>query len=111
MDWREESEHDAKDGRNAGGLKHPPLLDVGYNAACWILIWGMRMRIGFGVGRKLIVCAAVIVGIGGGLFAQNIGDAAASIDGARILAHIKVLSSDEFEGRGLGTKGEELSIA
>src|SRR5260370_19038851 len=27
-----------------------------------------------------------------------------------LLAHIKVLSSDEFEGRSPGTKGEELSI-
>jgi Zn-dependent M28 family amino/carboxypeptidase len=27
-----------------------------------------------------------------------------------ILAHIKVLASDEFEGRGPGTKGEELSV-
>ena len=27
-----------------------------------------------------------------------------------MLAHIKVLSSDEFEGRSPGTKGEELSI-
>ena len=27
-----------------------------------------------------------------------------------LLAHIKVLASDEFEGRGPGTKGEELSI-
>jgi len=70
------------------------------------------MRFDFGVGRKLIiVCAAVIAGIGGALFAQGVGDAAASIDGARILAHIKVLSSDEFEGRGPGTKGEDLSIA
>jgi Zn-dependent M28 family amino/carboxypeptidase len=44
-------------------------------------------------------------------FAQGLREAAASIDGARILAHIKVLSSDEFEGRGPGTHGEELSIA
>src|SRR2546429_9106367 len=27
-----------------------------------------------------------------------------------LLAHIKVLSSDEFEGRAPGTKGEELSV-
>src|SRR5713101_6091412 len=27
-----------------------------------------------------------------------------------LLAHIKILSSDEFEGRSPGTKGEELSI-
>src|SRR5438128_8204372 len=28
-----------------------------------------------------------------------------------LLAHIKVLSSDEFEGRAPGTKGEELSVS
>ena len=27
-----------------------------------------------------------------------------------LLAHIKVLASDEFEGRAPGTKGEELSV-
>jgi Zn-dependent M28 family amino/carboxypeptidase len=35
------------------------------------------------------------------------GDASA----ARILEHIRVLSSDEFEGRGPGTPGEEKSVA
>jgi Zn-dependent M28 family amino/carboxypeptidase len=33
-----------------------------------------------------------------------------SFSGDRILEHIRVLSSDEFEGRGPGTKGEELTI-
>ena len=32
------------------------------------------------------------------------------IDGNAILGHIKVLSSDEYEGRAPGTKGEELSV-
>jgi Zn-dependent M28 family amino/carboxypeptidase len=32
------------------------------------------------------------------------------IDHQKILEHIKVLSSDEFEGRAPGTKGEELSV-
>src|SRR4051812_20259616 len=32
-------------------------------------------------------------------------------DPAAILAHTKVLSSDEFEGRGPGTKGEELTVS
>jgi Zn-dependent M28 family amino/carboxypeptidase len=31
-------------------------------------------------------------------------------DAQAVLAHIKVLSSDEFEGRAPGTKGEELSV-
>jgi Zn-dependent M28 family amino/carboxypeptidase len=32
------------------------------------------------------------------------------IDAAAVLAHAKVLSSDEFEGRAPGTKGEELTV-
>jgi Zn-dependent M28 family amino/carboxypeptidase len=32
------------------------------------------------------------------------------VDTAAVLAHIRVLSSDEFEGRAPGTKGEELSV-
>src|SRR5580704_9881148 len=32
------------------------------------------------------------------------------IDVDAVLAHIKVLSSDEFEGRGPGTRGEELTV-
>src|SRR6266571_6571610 len=33
-----------------------------------------------------------------------------SVDPAAVLAHTKVLSSDEYEGRGPGTKGEELTV-
>jgi len=33
------------------------------------------------------------------------------IDTDAVLAHIKILSSDEYEGRGPGTKGEELTVA
>src|ERR1700733_6093202 len=33
-----------------------------------------------------------------------------AIDTAALLAHTKKLSSDEFEGRGPGTKGEELTV-
>src|SRR5689334_9655226 len=33
-----------------------------------------------------------------------------SINADDLLGHIKTLSSDEFEGRGPGTKGEELSV-
>src|SRR5512133_3382603 len=32
------------------------------------------------------------------------------IDQQKLLEHIKVLSSDEYEGRAPGTKGEELSV-
>lgn len=34
-----------------------------------------------------------------------------AIDGQAVLAHTKVLASDEYEGRKPGTKGEELTIA
>src|SRR5882672_4865727 len=43
--------------------------------------------------------------------ATDIAQAAASITAEDLLRHIKVLSSDEFEGRAPGTKGEELSVA
>jgi Zn-dependent M28 family amino/carboxypeptidase len=33
------------------------------------------------------------------------------IDGTAVLEHIKVLASDEFEGRAPGTKGEDLTVA
>ncbi len=33
------------------------------------------------------------------------------VDADAVLAHIKTLSSDEFEGRGPGTKGEDLTVA
>src|SRR5271167_4556818 len=36
--------------------------------------------------------------------------ALASFTGDRILSHIRTLSSDEFEGRGPGSKGEQLTI-
>src|ERR1044071_870441 len=32
------------------------------------------------------------------------------VDAQAVLAHTKVLSSDEYEGRGPGTKGEELTV-
>ena len=34
-----------------------------------------------------------------------------TVDSNRLLAHTKMLSSDEFEGRGPGTKGEELTVS
>src|SRR5438445_396555 len=33
-----------------------------------------------------------------------------SFSSDRLLAHIRILSSDEFEGRGPGSKGEQLTI-
>ena len=37
-------------------------------------------------------------------------DAADAISAADLLKHIKILASDEFEGRAPGSKGEELSV-
>src|SRR3954469_2953300 len=37
-------------------------------------------------------------------------DAADAMTAADLLKHIKVLASDEYEGRGPGSKGEELSV-
>jgi len=34
-----------------------------------------------------------------------------AVDGQKVLQHVKVLSSDEYEGRAPGTKGEDLSVA
>ncbi len=69
-----------------------------------------------------IVCAALCLGgCGNGDRepARGAGDSAAAaaavkppaIDGEAVLAHTKVLSSDEYEGRKPGTKGEELTLA
>ncbi len=41
---------------------------------------------------------------------EAIKSAAQTINGAELLEHIKVLASDEFEGRGPGTPGEERTI-
>jgi Zn-dependent M28 family amino/carboxypeptidase len=42
---------------------------------------------------------------------SNASAALASINAADILQHVKVLSADEFEGRGPGTRGEDLTVA
>src|SRR6185369_5305122 len=41
---------------------------------------------------------------------NNVKSADESVTSDDLLRHIKALSSDEFEGRGPGTKGEELSV-
>ncbi len=41
----------------------------------------------------------------------DMGAAAQSITSAELMAHIKTLASDEYEGRAPGTKGEDLSVA
>jgi Zn-dependent M28 family amino/carboxypeptidase len=46
----------------------------------------------------------------GSASADQVGPALQSIRNDDLLRHIKVLSSDEFEGRAPGTKGEELTV-
>ena len=74
--------------------------------------------------RRLLLLCALVVCIGGCKSQQNSAAPAAApsaaapipvsalpkIETAPILEHIKVLASDEYEGRSPGTKGEELSV-
>src|SRR5207237_329526 len=76
--------------------------------------------------RRIVLIGMLAAGVAGcgrkeaPSAAQQPGNAAGSpqvrlsampkIDGNAILAHIKVLSSDEYEGRAPGTKGEDLSV-
>jgi Zn-dependent M28 family amino/carboxypeptidase len=69
----------------------------------------------------LLILALAFAGAAQNRATQNRGAAAAAsgppaavldkITVDNLMAHIKTLSSDEFEGRGPGTRGEELSIA
>jgi Zn-dependent M28 family amino/carboxypeptidase len=54
--------------------------------------------------HSLLVAAGIA--LGAGMLAQ----ALPRIEGAAILTHVKVLASDEYEGRAPGTKGEELTV-
>ncbi len=61
--------------------------------------------------ERLILALALFGALSGCSRRPNAPAAALdSFSGDRILEHIRVLSSDEFEGRGPGTKGEELTI-
>ena len=60
---------------------------------------------------KLFLALAAIAALSGCSRGPSAPAAAlASFSGDRILAHIRTLSSDEFEGRGPGSKGEQLTI-
>jgi Zn-dependent M28 family amino/carboxypeptidase len=66
------------------------------------------------MGRHVLRVAALLVLSGSALGGQpesNLNAALESINAGQILDHIKVLASDEFEGRGPGTAGEESTIA
>jgi Zn-dependent M28 family amino/carboxypeptidase len=61
---------------------------------------------------SFILVGALTLIVGGILSAQSPPDAGvSSFSAARLLDHIRTLSSNEFEGRGPGTKGEDLTIA
>ena len=55
-----------------------------------------------------IPSAALVLSFATAAFAAPL---APEFSGDRMLAHIRVLSSDEFEGRGPGTRGEEKTVA
>ena len=48
---------------------------------------------------------------GGAVPLAAMGDALTGLTAERLLSHIEVLASDEFEGRAPGTRGEELTVA
>lgn len=68
--------------------------------------------------KTIVFAAFTFVALAGTLIAQrntartaDITAALATITGDDLMRHIKVLASDEFEGRGPGTRGEELTVA
>lgn len=56
----------------------------------------------------LVVFVVALSGCSGGRRAETVGFP--EIDGNAVLEHTKVLSSDEFEGRAPGTRGEDLTV-
>src|SRR5881398_1084191 len=58
----------------------------------------------------VILCAAATSLLAADELALRLQPALEAITPDGLLAHIKILASDEFEGRAPGTKGEELSI-
>ena len=65
--------------------------------------------------RLVVVLSGVVAAtaLGAGLFAQDtkLPIAAPAISVPALLEHVKVLSSDQFEGRAPGTHGEDLTVA
>ena len=58
----------------------------------------------------LLLAAASCAAISPPPSAEDVSRAAATISAADLVAHIKVLSSDDFEGRAPGTHGEEVTL-
>ncbi len=63
------------------------------------IVWGVAAWVG------LVASGALVDGL-----PPTVNSAAQSIDGPGLLEHIERLSSDEFEGRGPGTPGEERAV-
>jgi Zn-dependent M28 family amino/carboxypeptidase len=64
--------------------------------------------------KLILILAAVVVLAGGCAAPKTVKPEKVSfppIDAGAVLGHIKVLASDEYEGRAPGTKGEELTTA
>jgi Zn-dependent M28 family amino/carboxypeptidase len=59
--------------------------------------------------RVLSAAAAAALSVAA-LFAQSAPPATPGLSAEAIVQHVKVLASDEFEGRAPGTKGEELTV-
>ena len=60
---------------------------------------------------RSITGIAFLVGLAGAAAGPDLKSALESINPGAILEHIKILASDEFEGRGPGTPGEEKTVA
>ena len=57
-----------------------------------------------------IFCSGTVTLAGNDESKERLQPALQAITPDGLLAHIKVLASDEFEGRAPGTKGEDLSV-
>src|SRR5262249_25655163 len=60
---------------------------------------------------RIVAVACLLVFAGGSGTDPGLKSALEAIKPAQVLEHIKVLSSDDFEGRGPGTPGEEKTVA
>lgn len=62
----------------------------------------MKKALWLGVAALLVSCLSVVT--------QYAATSAPSIEAGAIIKHVKVLASDEYEGRAPGTRGEELAV-
>ena len=61
--------------------------------------------------RRVGIWVGLLVTLAGSVWGDDAPPAWADIKGENILGHIKVLASDDFEGRGPGTPGEAKTVA